>query len=133
MSRSGAGATSRGRTQIDLGWGGTLYAGLDAASVGLEVSPANLTELIALGREVKAALADDPRTGHLTDPRLSEVYGTIIFDVLGTLPTAELHQRNVTIFADGQVDRSPCGSGSAARVGVLTATGTLHGGTDTGA
>lgn len=120
--------TSRGPCQVDLGWGGALYACLDAASVGLQVTPDNLPALIAVGREVKAALADDPRIEHPTDSRLSGVYGTIIFDDLGTLPTGELHQRNVTIFADGQVDRSPCGSGTAARVGVLLATGKLgHG------
>jgi proline racemase len=118
-------ATSRGRTQIDIGWGGAFYACLNAASIGLEVTPANLPDLIAIGREVKAALADDPRVAHPTDGRLSGVYGTIIFDELGTLPAGELHQRNVTIFADGQVDRSPCGSGTAARVAVLAATGEL--------
>lgn len=117
--------TSRGELRVDLGWGGALYACLDAGSAGLSVSPENLTELIALGREVKAALAGDPRIEHPSDPRLSGVYGTILFDDLGTLPTGEAHQRNVTIFADGQVDRSPCGSGTAARVAVLNATGRL--------
>jgi proline racemase len=117
--------TSQGEVPIDLGWGGALYAFLDAASVGLRVTPGHLTRIIALGREVKAALADDPRIEHPTDPRLSGVYGTIVYDDLGTLPTGELHQRNVTIFADGQVDRSPCGSGTAARVAILDATGRL--------
>ncbi|BBE24586.1 trans-3-hydroxy-L-proline dehydratase (plasmid) [Arthrobacter sp. MN05-02] len=121
-------STSRGETLVDLGWGGALYACVDAASLGLQVTPKNLTDLISLGREIKAALATDPRIEHPTDPRLSGVYGTIIFEDLGTLPTGELHQRNVTIFADGQVDRSPCGSGSAARVAVLTATGRLTNG-----
>lgn len=120
--------TSRGDTVVDLGWGGALYACVDASSVGLRVVPGDLTHLISLGREIKAALAADPRTEHPTDPRLSGVYGTIIFEDLGTLPTGELHQRNVTIFANGQVDRSPCGSGSAARVAVLTATGRLSDG-----
>ncbi|MBL8927757.1 MAG: proline racemase family protein [Pseudonocardia sp.] len=117
--------TSRGECAVDLGWGGALYACVDTASVGLQVRPENLTALIALGREVKAALADDPRTEHPSDPRLSGVYGTIFYDDLGTLPAGQRHQRNVTIFADGQVDRSPCGSGTAARVAVLTATGHL--------
>jgi proline racemase len=48
-----------------------------------------------------------------------------VFDELGTTEDGWLHQRNVTIFADGEVDRSPCGSGSAARVAVLTARGEL--------
>jgi len=120
--------TSVGEVGVDLAWGGALYACLDVATTGLEVVPENLPALIALGREVKAALAGDPRTDHPDDPRLSGVYGTILYERLGTLPGGELHQRNVTIFADGQVDRSPCGSGTAARVAALDATGELAAG-----
>lgn len=117
--------TSRGEIRADLAWGGALYACVEAASAGLTVAPENLGELIALGREVKAALAGNPRLEHPTDPRLSGLYGTIVVDDLGTSPDGGPHQRNVTIFADGQVDRSPCGSGTAARVAVLAATGRL--------
>jgi proline racemase len=48
-----------------------------------------------------------------------------VFDELGTTNDGSLHQRNVTIFADGEVDRPPCGSGSAARLAVLDARGDL--------
>lgn len=123
-------ATTLGECRVVLGWGGALYACIDVASVDLRVSQEELNWLITLGREVKAALANDPRIEHPADPRLSGVYGTIFFEDLGTLPTGELHQRNVTVFADGQVDRSPCGSGTAARVAVLHATGALGDGQD---
>ena len=92
---------------VDLVWGGAIYACLDADELGLSAAPENLHELIVLGRRVKAALASHPLTRHPDDDRLSGVYGTIIVNRLGTLPSGELHQRNVTIFADGQVDRSP--------------------------
>ncbi|AMT92442.1 proline racemase [Brevibacterium linens] len=123
--------TSRGPVSVDLAWGGAIYALVDAADLGepsLEVVPENLTALIALGREIKAGLADHPDTVHPEDDRLSGVYGTIFADRFGTLPSGELHQRNVTIFADGQVDRSPCGSGTAARVAALHAAGELRSG-----
>lgn len=113
---------------VDLVWGGAIYACVDADRFGLAITPENLNELIALGRQVKAALAEHPLTRHHADDRLSGVYGTIIVNRLGTLPTGELHQRNVTVFADGQVDRSPCGSGTAARLGALHATGELGAG-----
>ena len=48
------------------------------------------------------------------DDRLSGIYGTILYDELGPL-----HQRNVAVFADGEVDRSPCGSGTSARLALL--------------
>ncbi|HRE01526.1 MAG TPA: proline racemase family protein, partial [Ilumatobacteraceae bacterium] len=117
--------TSKGNVRVELGWGGALYGFVDAASVDVTVTPEHVTELIALGREIKAALFADPRLEHPADPRLSGVYGTIFTEDFGTLPTGELHQRNVTIFADGQVDRSPCGSGTAARIAVLHAHGEL--------
>ena len=53
---------------------------------------------------------------HPSDERLSGIYGTILFDDLGPA-----HQRNVAIFADGEVDRSPCGSGTSARAALLAA------------
>ena len=121
--------TSRGPVSVDLAWGGAIYALVDASDLGepsLDVVPENLTALIALGRENKAGLADHPDTVHPEDDRLSGVYGTIFVDRFGTLPSGELHQRNVTIFADGQVDRSPCGSGTAARVAALHAAGELR-------
>lgn len=141
--------TSRGPVSVDLVWGGAIYALVDGAQLDMAASggsdaegagggsggrancdggvvvPENLGSLIGLGRKVKAGLAGHPLTVHPNDDRLSGVYGTIIVDRLGTLPTGELHQRNVTIFADGQVDRSPCGSGTAARVSALHATGEL--------
>lgn len=130
--------TSLGPVTVDLAWGGAIYALVDVAQLGAaqvntaqvgsgswRVAPENLTALIALGREVKAGLADHPDTVHPEDDRLSGVYGTIFVDRFGTLPGGELHQRNVTVFADGQVDRSPCGSGTAARVAALHAAGEL--------
>ena len=85
---------------------------------------ANHHELTALGREVKWALNDSPYAQHPSDPRLSGVYGTILFDDLGDTADGP-EQRNVTIYADGAVDRSPCGSGTASRVALLADEGRL--------
>ena len=82
------------------------------------------TELIAIGREIKWALNDHPAAQHLADERLSGIYGTILFDDLGDTPDG-VHQRNVTVFADGEVDRSPCGSGTGARLALLAHSGRL--------
>ncbi len=116
---------SRGTARVDVGFGGAIYAQVRAADVGLSVSPQHYTELIAAGREVKASLTGSEHARHPTDPRLSGIYGTILYDELGTDAEGRLVQRNVTIFADGEVDRSPCGSGTAARVAVLDASGEL--------
>ena len=77
------------------------------AGIGLRVEAPLLPQLIDAGRAVKRSLDRD-------------VYGTIIWEQVGPL-----HQRNVTIFADGEVDRSPCGSGTSARLALLADDGAL--------
>jgi proline racemase len=116
--------TSRGRLSVDVAYGGAIYASLDARAAGLSVAPGALGELIALGREVKRLLASGEHARHPSDPRLSGIYGTIIFEDLGDRDEGP-QQRNVTIFADGEVDRSPCGSGTSARLALLAADGRI--------
>ncbi|WP_258068535.1 proline racemase family protein [Arthrobacter sp. N199823] len=116
-----------GTLTVDVLWGGALYASLPARAAGLHITPSDLNALIAAGRQIKAALADHPAAIHPSEPRLDGIYGTI-FHEDAEPAGALLAQRNVTIFADGQVDRSPCGSGTAARVAALDDSGELlHG------
>lgn len=113
-----------GRLRVDLAWSGALYASLPAAAAGLEVAPSNLAKVIAAAHQISAALADHPGVHHPVDPRLKGVFGTIFHEPMGSAE-AGLKQRNVSVFADGQVDRSPSGSGTAARVALLTDSGEL--------
>ncbi|MFP4311359.1 MAG: proline racemase family protein [Nitriliruptoraceae bacterium] len=106
---------------LDLAYGGAWYASVDAAALGLRVEPSDLGDLIRWGRAIQATVDDRLR---LTLPEEGDpvgLYGVIFIDRLGAH-----HQRNVTIFADGQVDRSPCGSGTSARLAVLAARGMLE-------
>lgn len=131
--------TSRGEASATLVYGGAIYASVDATALGLSVDPASYGDLIAVGREIKRALDAGGLAVHPTDPRLSGVYGTILYEEVGDPGGGDpgsgpgvndgpgfgpgnsntVHQRNVTVFADGQVDRSPCGSGTAARLAAL--------------
>ena len=116
--------TSRGEVAVTVAYGGAVYATLPAAALGLSVTPEHLGDLTALGREIRWALDGGQHAVHPDDPRLDGVYGTIWFDDLGDADGV-VHQRNVTVFADGEVDRSPCGSGTCARLAVLDADGRL--------
>jgi proline racemase len=118
--------TSRGPLTVDVAYGGAIYASLDAGAAGLSVTPERLGELIALGREVKHALDAGEHARHPAGARLSGIYGTILFEDLGG-GAGGPHQRNVTIFADGEVDRSPCGSGTSARLALLADEGRMDG------
>lgn len=121
--------TGAGTVPVSISSGGALYASVDATAFGLLVLPENLPEFIALGREIKAALADTEFARHPEDARLSGIYGVIFVEHLGFEDDGSPVQRNVTVFADGQVDRSPCGSGTAARMATLAAEGVLRPGT----
>jgi proline racemase len=117
--------TSRGDVDVDVSFGGAFYGSVDARSIGLDVSRASLPALIALQRELRPALdaALDPH--HPDEPDLAGIYGIIFWQSEAAEPGAALVQRNVTVFADGEVDRSPCGSGTSARLALLDASGEL--------
>lgn len=111
--------TSLGALTVDVSFGGAIYAQLDVAQIGLSVTPKHYGEIIAIGREIKWALNDSEYSVHPTDPRLSGIYGTIVYEELAPEADGFKRQRNATIFADGEVDRSPCGSGTCARLATL--------------
>jgi proline racemase len=97
--------------EVDLAFGGAFYASLEE-----RVEQGELPRLIALGRELKAELEAREEFVHPLEPELRDVYGVIFWQREGTNV-----QRNVTVFADGEVDRSPCGSGTSARLALLDA------------
>ncbi|CAL9569720.1 putative protein_GBAA_0901_BAS0853 [Streptomyces sp. enrichment culture] len=117
-------ATSFGIAEADIAHAGACYASVRARDLGLDVSRAALGDLVRAGREIRTALAGHPATWHPDGPLLSGVYGVILHEELPDTPFGP-HQRNVTVFADGQVDRSPCGSGTSARLALLTEDGRI--------
>jgi proline racemase len=111
---------SCGGARVDVAYGGAIYAFVEAAQLGLPIAARALPELIRAGREIKAALDATDAAVHRTDPRLSGIYGTVIHEELGPL-----HHRNVVVFADGEVDRSPTGSATSARTALLVDDGAI--------
>jgi proline racemase len=109
-----------GEVKADIAWGGAFYAFAPAAAFGLRVIPEDLPALIVAGRAVKASLDGAPVSRHPHDDRLSGIYGTVLTERIGPR-----HYRNVAIFADGEVDRSPTGSATAARTALLLADGEI--------
>ena len=123
--------TSFGPVTAHVSFGGAFYASVAIDDLPVSCRPADVDRLIVLGRAVKAELADHPSTVHPSDDRLSGLYGTILHEPIGLKEAASsdsgpVHQRNVTSFADGQVDRSPCGSGTCARLALLHDSGDLE-------
>jgi proline racemase len=106
-----------GDHEVEVAFGGAFYA-----SVQERVSEGELPRLIELGRELKRAIEGWQEIVHPLEPELRDVYGVVFWQEEGEDP---LTQRNVTVFADGEVDRSPCGSGTSARLAILDRAGRL--------
>ena len=107
---------------VDVAFGGAFYAIVDAEAAGVPIDSAHLPELRKLGMLIAREVETLRRVVHPNDPGLEGIYGTI-FTAPAHLPDA--HLRNVTVFADAEVDRSPCGTGTAAVMAVLNDMGLL--------
>jgi proline racemase len=105
---------------VDVAFGGAFYAIVDAETVGLPIDPARLTDLRQTGMAIKRAVEAQLTVVHPTEPGLTGIYGTIF---TGPAAQAGAHLRNVTIFAEAEVDRSPCGTGTCAVLAVIDAMG----------
>ena len=105
---------------VDVAFGGAFYAIVDAEAAGLAIAAGRLAELKQTGMAIARAVEAELAVRHPLEPGLAGVYGTI-FTGPPTAPGADL--RNVTIFADAEVDRSPCGTGTCAVLAVLDAMG----------
>lgn len=108
---------------VDIAFGGAFYAIVDAEAVGVPIDKSRLQDLRRIGMEIKHEIERMRRVVHPLDDGLKGIYGTIF-----TAPpqNPEAHLRNVTIFADAEVDRSPCGTGTAAVMAVLSEMGVLN-------
>jgi trans-L-3-hydroxyproline dehydratase len=107
--------------RADVAFGGAFYAIVDSESVGLPIDAAYLPELRRVGMDIKHAIEATQTVVHPLEPGLRGIYGTIF-----TGPSDDgADLRNVTIFAEAEVDRSPCGTGTAAVMAVVDAMGLL--------
>ena len=119
-------STEAGTVEADISYGGAFYASVDAGSVGLTVAPEHTERFISLGRAIKRTLESRLDVSVAAHPDIHGIYGVIFHEDVPGGPDV-VTQRNVTVFADGEVDRSPCGSGTSARLALLEAKGVLAG------
>ncbi len=109
-----------GQVRYDLAFGGGFYAYVRAESVGLRCLPEEFRQLIEKGRAIKQAIENSRPILHPFEADLSFLYGTIFI----APPLSEgVHSRNVCVFAEGEVDRSPTGTGVSGRLAIHHARG----------
>lgn len=104
-----------GLVKYDLAFGGAYYAYVNAANIPISTARGNVNQLIDYGRKIKQAVMQSRTIQHPFDEDLSFLYGTIFIDAA---ETPGIDSRNVCIFADGEVDRSPTGTGVSARAAI---------------
>jgi proline racemase len=111
-----------GETVCDIAFGGAYYAYCDAADLGLSLDPSQHDRLVEVGRLVKRSVLAQTSIEDPVAPDLGFLYGVIF-----TGPPADRrhHSRHVCIFAEGEVDRSPTGTGVSGRAALLHDAGTL--------
>jgi trans-L-3-hydroxyproline dehydratase len=106
-----------------IAWGGAYYAYVDAAQAGLALAVDQAPALIRAGRQIKAAVNDVFTIEHPgSEPDVGFLYGVIFVE---NLPQPG-RSRNVCIFADGELDRSPTGTGVSGRAAIHHALGELE-------
>lgn len=96
-----------GRIAYDLAFGGAFYAYVRAEEAGVTLDPSHYRRIIELGRTIKDSVAARGEAKHPGRPDLSFLYGTIFVGP----PRSGADFRHVCVFADGEVDRSPTGTG----------------------
>jgi len=116
-----------GSVKFDVAFGGAFYAYVEADPAGLSLDPANLGAIIDVGMRIKRAVSTGIRLSHPSGhPDLEFLYGTIL-----TGPAqCDADMREVCVFAEGEVDRSPTGTGVSGLAAILHARGDLPIGRD---
>ncbi len=103
---------------VDVAFGGAWYAQIPAADAGINLQRTHVREIAAVGMAIKAAVSNALDVVHPDDPDLSGLYGTTFYE---RSPTEPLVWRSTTMYANGAIDRSPCGTGTSALVASMAA------------
>ncbi|HWI61177.1 MAG TPA: proline racemase family protein, partial [Symbiobacteriaceae bacterium] len=103
-------------------YGGNYYIIVDADSLGLELKPSNAANLVRLGVAIREAVNEQ---GEVEHPAYPFIRGATHVEFSGKPTHPEAHRKNVVIIPPGGIDRSPCGTGTAAKVATMVARGEL--------
>jgi proline racemase len=111
---------------LDVAWGGNFYAMLPAASLGMQLDRDNRDDLIAIGRKLTMAVDEQIAPVHPVDSRLRGCKHVVVYEP----GTSGADAKSATLIDPGWIDRSPCGTGTSARLAQLYARGELEIGAD---
>lgn len=112
-----------GDIEVDVAFGGNFYLFVSDEQIGVKVEQKNLEELLKKGRAVvSAAEKQVPKPHHPTNSSITARLGSVM--VCGSAVAPRADQKNILVYGRG-FDRSPCGTGTCARMALLYAKGKL--------
>jgi len=111
-----------GKIKVDISFGGNFFALTTAEQVGVPVETGRARELVDVGLRVRDAVNEQVKVQHPLEKHINKVELT---EITGRAVHPEAHARNIVVFGDGSFDRSPCGTGTCARMAAMYAKGEL--------
>lgn len=111
-----------GNIRLDVAYGGNVYAILAADALGLKIAPENASQIITRGTLVREAVNRQVKIQH---PEKDFINECTHVEFYAKPSQAVAHLKNAVFFAEGGIDRSPCGTGTSAKVATLYAKGQL--------
>jgi proline racemase len=112
-----------GKVKYDISFGsGSFFALVNAKEFGLKVEPQNARKISELAMKLRGIINDTMEMKH---PELSHIKTVDLVEVYDEATHSDANYKNVVIFGQGQVDRSPCGTGTSAKLAALHAKGEL--------
>lgn len=113
-----------GPVLVDVAYGGMIYAIVDAATLGFKLDDSEASKLVEIGERIKRAAAEQVPCAHPENPGIHTVNQTLFAGPLRDAPAGK-RSRNTVIVSPGRHDRSPCGTGTCARLAVMHARGQI--------
>jgi proline racemase len=123
-----------GTVTVDVAWGGMFYVIADAAPFGLRLTPDEGRDIVRIGEMIKAATQEQLPVVH---PENAEIAGVSIAQLSGPPLSSDADRKNAVVVSTGKldwdrpatwtgaIDRSPCGTGTCAKMAALHAKGQL--------
>jgi proline racemase len=113
-----------GPVEVDVAYGGMIYALVDAAKLGFQIIPSEARTLVELGERIKRAAAEQCPVTHPENAEIHTINQTLFYGPVQPTPQGK-RARNTVVVSPGRLDRSPCGTGTSARLAVMHARGEL--------
>jgi proline racemase len=111
-----------GKLKLDISFGGSFFAMVDVKNVGIDICPENTQKLNDLGMRIINAVNEQVEIEH---PELKHIKTVDLCEFYGEPKSEDADVQNVVVFGQGQVDRSPCGTGTSAKMALLHAEGKM--------